>query len=389
MRVLFVSPSMPRYPFNGYEAIIAKRVSDLAGRISSYAIVCGDGDDSEGKCFHGVSALGRRRVGSVVGAIFSGLLGRPLQTGMFPQGRLAKTVERGIAEWKPDLVDAVMLRVAPSVARIRDLPVVHTLVDSMWRNFESRAARAKGLKKLIYTVEARRCRLMEERIASSGRHIMVVSNEDGAHMRAKGGRVHVIPIGVDTTVFCRSDHAVKDQCEVIFSGNMYYEPNVTAVVWFIDHCWPMIRRERPACTFNVVGNRPPASLVRYDGVNGIRILGRVHSIAEHLCGAKIALAPMQSGSGLQFKVLEALSCSIPVIATPIAMGGFSRRVVPGTLCIDGAVQFGEAVLELLDADGRRRELGAAGRRFVAEEYSWSAQSEKAMAVYEAAVAWRR
>ena len=42
------------------------------------------------------------------------------------------------------------------------------------------------------------------------------------------------------------------------------------------------------------------------------------NIQEHLCRARIAISPMVSGSGMQNKILDALSVGLPVVSSKIS-----------------------------------------------------------------------
>jgi hypothetical protein len=86
-----------------------------------------------------------------------------------------------------------------------------------------------------------------------------------------------------------------------------------------------------------------------------------------LASATIALAPLQCGSGLPIKVLEAWSAGAPVVASPWGAAGVDGE---GALEVaDDPDQWVEAIGRLLETPVRRSELAAAARARLTRRYS--------------------
>ena len=83
-------------------------------------------------------------------------------------------------------------------------------------------------------------------------------------------------------------------------------------------------------------------------------------------------------------ILEANACERPVVATRV--GGVPRYVTEGEngLLADtnDADGFARAIIELLSAPERAREMGRAGRTRILERHSWRKSAEKLVALYE-------
>jgi glycosyltransferase involved in cell wall biosynthesis len=93
------------------------------------------------------------------------------------------------------------------------------------------------------------------------------------------------------------------------------------------------------------------------------------------------VAPLLYGAGIQNKVLEAMACGAPVVASPQASQ--SLAAVPGQdfLLASGAQEFASAILTLLDSPGQRSEIGHAGRRFVETNHSWDSAARQLETIY--------
>jgi glycosyltransferase involved in cell wall biosynthesis len=116
----------------------------------------------------------------------------------------------------------------------------------------------------------------------------------------------------------------------------------------------------------------------------VTVTGRVPSVQEYVARASVAVAPMRSGSGIQFKVIEAMATGTPVVATPTATVGLQAVADRDLLVADGAEAFASQVVRLL----RDRALGAHlahnAVRLVQEVYAWERTVDVLERVYERA-----
>ncbi len=85
---------------------------------------------------------------------------------------------------------------------------------------------------------------------------------------------------------------------------------------------------------------------------------------------------MQSGSGMQFKILEAMACGIPVVTSTLGLGDI--KAVPGeeVLVCDSPGKFVESTLSLLRSNELRNRIGSAGLLYVQKNHSWDAINSK-------------
>ena len=88
---------------------------------------------------------------------------------------------------------------------------------------------------------------------------------------------------------------------------------------------PRIWAERSEIQLWIVGKDPPRS-VRHLGRHAqIQVTGTVPDIRPYLRTATLAVAPAPYAVGIQNKVLEAMACGTPVVASPQAAGGLNAR----------------------------------------------------------------
>ncbi len=94
----------------------------------------------------------------------------------------------------------------------------------------------------------------------------------------------------------------------------------------------------------------------------MRITGTVADLRPYLQQATVAAAPIPYGAGIQNKVLEAMACGAPVVASPQASSALQTQAGRDLLVADNAAGFAANLLQLLDPASRTQRVGPGGPR---------------------------
>ncbi|MFN8006970.1 MAG: glycosyltransferase [Terriglobia bacterium] len=183
---------------------------------------------------------------------------------------------------------------------------------------------------------------------------------------------------------------------LVISGKMSYHANVTAVVYFVRKVMPLVWESLPDTQLWVVGKDPTSEIQRL-GIRWqedpktpatrestkarIRITGEVKDIRPYLWSASIAVAPIQYGAGIQNKVLEAMACGIPVVATPQAVRALRVRKGQDLLVANGHQEMAHSIVSLLGDSQRRAILGREGRIYVEKYHDWHLTAQTVTSIY--------
>jgi len=298
----------------------------------------------------------------------------PFQVMYYNSPSIRRRVDQIINNEVYDLVDAYLIRTVPYINQI-NTPVVLDLIDSMQLNFLNRVENAKSfIKKIIYKVEYYRLVKFEKSLPRNIGKTIVVSGRDGAELPISS---KTIPLGVDTKSFYPS---ITKKNQIIFSGNMSYEPNVQAVVWFVENCFDKIKLTVKDVVFIIAG-RDPVSEIKNLETDSIIVTGYVDSIAELISESLVAIVPMVSGSGMQNKLLEAMSCGIPVVSTSYGVGDVKVSHMKEVLISDSALDFSNQVSNVLLNPKGYNEIALNGREFVVDKHSWDSHVDSLIKVY--------
>jgi glycosyltransferase involved in cell wall biosynthesis len=297
----------------------------------------------------------------------------PFQCAYFRSGEFVSVVEAVRTRFTPDILYCVMIRVIANADSFEGRIYVD-MVDSMGLNFSRRASMTTGLKRWLLNLECRRVSSFESSVAQRAERSFVVSSIDKRAIVSD--KIDVIPLGIDMQRFNKGKHRAKGPV-IAFTGNMFYQPNIDAVLWFVQNCWSAVKDSAPGARMLIVGNNPcqnVRALGKHD--KAILVMGRVPSVASILNTAMVAIAPMQSGSGMQFKILEAMACGVPVVTTTLGLGDISATIGQDLLVADSPAEFSKAVVNLLKSEVLAADVGERGMQYVQSNHSWDVLNER-------------
>ncbi|SNS72430.1 Glycosyltransferase involved in cell wall bisynthesis [Asanoa hainanensis] len=235
------------------------------------------------------------------------LTGRSLQTGYADPRGLRAALRAEIASWRPDVVHLNVFRTAHLVEACGDTPVLIDLDEFRSDYYAQLAATGSNpLWRALGRVEHRRMKAREDDLVARGVPIIVSAAGDD-----RPG-THVVRSPCDLP---RRAALPEGPPEVLFVGRLSYEANVAGLRWFLDECWPGIRAAVPGVRLTIVGSEPPADLSARAG-DGVTLHADVPDVAPYYARATVAIAPIFRGTGVQLKLIQALSVGVPVVVTP-------------------------------------------------------------------------
>lgn len=244
------------------------------------------------------------------------------------------------------------------------------------------------LVRLLAQLEEGRTKRLESYFVASANATSVVAMRDREALISGGApdQVAVIPNGVP--YFERAEPLT---CEpvAIFTGKLSYHANQAALRFLLDSIWPHVRKAMPLARLVIAGANPPGWLADSAMRDGIAVVANPPEIMPLIAQSRVALAPIVYSVGIQNKVLEAMACGVPVVATPSATAGLLPAAEGCLFQVESAEMFAERTVQLLTDDALTARLGAAGRDYARTYHSWERCATLFESLYVGAIpAWR-
>ena len=269
------------------------------------------------------------------------------------------------------------------------LPVVWDSVDSISLLFRQAMVQSKStLSRGVTRFELGRTEKYEGWLLDQFDSVLVTSKHDKqalldlAYGIGSEQQINVLPNGVDLEYFTPQLTGERQEKMVVLSGKMSYHANISMVADFIDKIMPHVWGQIPDVKVWIVGKDPPASLQALAQDQNVYVTGTVEDIRPYLRKATLSASPIPYGVGIQNKVLEAMACGTPVVASQQAVSALDIQENKEVMVGSNPVEFAEKMLELLNSPIKRNEIGAAGRKYVERKHDWSVVTGSLAAVYE-------
>jgi sugar transferase (PEP-CTERM/EpsH1 system associated) len=313
------------------------------------------------------------------------LTGRALALPYYSDSRMTRWVEDIVERHNIKRVVVFSSPMAQYVNEIDDLDRLIDFVDvdsDKWNQYADASGKAMAW---LYRREAERLLEFERYSASRAIASVFVTKPESALFRRLAGDlispVITVENGVDAEYFSPDNvappagwpasHDDVANHSIVFTGAMDYKPNVDAAAWFSREVLPLIRHQLPNATFWIVGARPTAEVKSLERANEIFVTGTVPEVRPYLAHAGVVVVPMRLARGIQNKALEAMAMGAATIVS--STSALALNAVPDRdfRLADDAESFARASIDLLNDMEARRNLGAAGRAAVLENYDWS------------------
>lgn len=304
--------------------------------------------------------------------ILSGLNGKPFQTGYFYSKKAQKQVNQCIEQHRPDFIYAQLLRVAEYV-RYQKIPKALDYQDVFSMGMKRRMKLSSFFVKPFLWMEYVRLTRYEKLVFDDFNLKTIISIPDRDLIpHPQREQILVVPNGVDHDFF-KPLAAIK-KYEIVFTGNMAYPPNVNAACFLAEKIMPLVWLKFPEARLLIAGATPDkaVSILANDLVH---VSGWMDDIRLAYAESKVFVAPMQIGTGLQNKLLEAMSMQLPCVTTPLANDSLKAQHQTQILVGETADQLAENIIALLSDEAFAKKIALNGYQFVNQNYDWDAASD--------------
>jgi glycosyltransferase involved in cell wall biosynthesis len=205
----------------------------------------------------------------------------------------------------------------PQIAALFADIIADTPVSVVWHAIEHQtygavAQGAAGASQRIYRREARLAAVMERATLARTSHVFVLAEADARALRGLGydGPIDVLPMtvpDVPSTVPAEGDFAF----DIGLLGNWTWSANASGLEWFLREVRPLL----PGALSVAIGGAGSEAVE--PTVADVKRCGRVDDASRFLGGCRAVAIPVNAGTGVSMKVLEAAAAGWPTVTTAI------------------------------------------------------------------------
>jgi len=301
------------------------------------------------------------------------LKGIPIQSGYFYSCRAKRKIKKLVEEYKPDHIYCQLVRTAEYFIK-SDIPKTIDYQDVFSYGLKRRYNKANWLFKPFFKMEYKRLLKYENKVFDSFDNKTIISYPDQKLIdHPEREKIHIIPNGVDHDYFSPMER--KKEYDLVFAGNMAYPPNVDAANFLVKEIMPIVWKEKPDSKVLLAGASPDRRVLALKSEKVV-VSGWMDDIREAYASARVFIAPMRIGTGLQNKLLEAMSMKIPSITTKLANDALKAKDQQEVLIGNDAKSLAKNILKLLEDAEFYAKLAENGFQFVNTEYSWEESTAK-------------
>jgi sugar transferase (PEP-CTERM/EpsH1 system associated) len=311
-------------------------------------------------------------------AFFKGL---PFQCGYFYRKQAQRQIDRILERVQPDVVYAQMVRVAEYV-KDKNIQKIIDYQDVLSKGILRRHEQAVWYLKPFFKSEF--CRLLryEKKILPLfNRRVIITAVDRDLIPNPAKLPIDVVPNGVDFEQY--SYHGESKTFDLIFAGNMSYLPNIRAAEYIVNQLVPILKKYFSQLTTLICGASPSPRVIAL-ARPGVIVTGWVDNMADYYAKSRIFLAPMQLGTGLQNKLLEAMSMQLPCVTSPLAGRPLmqSNSTNNNFIVCNSKNEYIEAIVLLLTNPEKYSEIANNGSQFVRKHYDWKTSNRMLLDILE-------
>ena len=297
---------------------------------------------------------------------FAGLFSsQPIQVRMFHSKRIGRKVNRLIKRVEPDHIYCQLVRTSEYVKHEHNIRKTIDYMDALSTGMMRMSADSGFIMKRIYKLESKRLARYENLVFDYFDNHTIISEQDRDlifHPEQK--RISVIPNGVNFESL--SPVEIEKRYDLVFHGNMNYPPNVASALYIGHEIMPKLDSK---VTLLISGTKPHADVKALES-DRVTVSGWVDDIRKAYCASHIFVAPMLINTGLQNKILEAMSLGIPCITTTMANNAIGADPGVEIILADSPEAFAESIQRLLSDENLRHDLSIKAQAFVRKTYNW-------------------
>jgi glycosyltransferase involved in cell wall biosynthesis len=301
----------------------------------------------------------------------------PLQVNYYYFKDVQKYIDQIYQEY--DLLFATLIRTAKYIVH-KGKPKILDMADSIGQNYLRSVKNTTSVFwRIIYSIEGKRLINFEKYCILHFDKTLFFNKEERDYFNLPE-KTAWIPHGVNEylLVYEKCDPKYKDF--VAFFGKMDYQPNIDAVLWFVKNVLPYLNKD---LKFIVVGAYPK-KIIRDlpKRFKNIEVTGYVEDPYLILKSCLCVVAPMQTGGGIQNKILECMALGTINIVSSLAAKPIGAEHGKHFLVCDNPKDMANLINKIYENPKNFEYLKINAREFIKNNFTWQIYEKKLLNIID-------
>ncbi len=285
---------------------------------------------------------------------------------------MAAAIQKELSSNSYDLIHAETFYMMPNIPDTK-IPIILAEQTIEYLGYQDYMKKANPLLRPILAIDVAKIKYWERYYWKKADKLITMSEDDKQFIEKELGvktNTSVVANGVDLAYFSAVKKNLPKDPTVLFVGTFKWLPNKEAVEEIVTKIWPLVLQKLPSAKLRIVGFSPTPRIQSFAKDPSIDVLGAIKDIRTAFATSHVLLAPIRSGKGTRYKVLEAMITGTPVVATPLAAEGLDLKDGQNVLLATTAQELSEKVVRLLKDEKLQLKLAKAGQLIVKANYGW-------------------
>ena len=299
----------------------------------------------------------------------------PLQVNYYYFSDVQKYIDETYHDY--DLLFPTLIRTAKYLLD-KQKPKILEMTDSIGLNYLRSANQTSSLKwKIIYSIESKRLLQFEKHCIEQFDKTLFVNKEERDYFNLTH-KTEWLPNGVNENLLTYEKIDIKYENYIAFFGKMDYQPNIDAVLWFVKNVLPSLNK---TLKFIVVGAYP-AKVIQDLPKNfqNVKVTGFIEDPYLILKSSLCVVAPMQTGGGIQNKILECMALGTINIVSSLAAKPIGAEHNKHFLVCDDPKEIANYINKIYKNPKNFENLKKNAREYIMNNFTWSIYEKKLLDV---------
>lgn len=265
-------------------------------------------------------------------------------------------------------------------AGLDSIPCVYRSHNIEYKIWELLAQTTKNpIKRWYLKLLAKRLKTFETSISKRFEAIVCISPIDLKDCQTWGLKAKLLQL--PGGIIAHHAKSMRPNDNLYHLAYMNWMPNQEAMEWFHSEVWPIVHKQHPSVHFYMAGKGMPARYFKWNTTH-FHVQGEVDSASEFAKDKGILVVPLNSGSGIRMKTIEAMMEGKAVVTTVIGANGLTVEKDKDCLIAHDAQSFAAALSQLILNPELRTEIAENGQLTAIKNYENTAVSSAWKTLYE-------